>query len=56
MALAFALDRIEMWPLVRLQPNAKNAKVHGDEQAARIAATWPGSAGPCPTSWPRTAN
>ncbi|MCC6001583.1 MAG: ParB N-terminal domain-containing protein, partial [Pararhodobacter sp.] len=39
MTLAFAPERIEHWPLARLQPYAKNAKMHGDEQVARIAAS-----------------
>ena len=39
MTLAFAPERIEMWPLARLQPYAKNAKVHGPDQVAKIAAS-----------------
>ena len=39
MTLAFAPERIEHWPLARLQPYAKNAKMHGPEQVARIAAS-----------------
>ena len=39
MNLAFAPERIEMWPLARLQPYAKNAKVHGPDQVAKIAAS-----------------
>lgn len=39
MTLAFAPERIETWPLERLQPYAKNAKVHRDDQVARIAAS-----------------
>jgi hypothetical protein len=39
MTLSFAPDRIEMWPLARLQPYAKNAKVHGADQVAKIAAS-----------------
>jgi DNA modification methylase len=39
MTLAFAPERIEQWPLARLQPYAKNAKLHGDEQVAKIAAS-----------------
>ncbi len=39
MTLAFAPERIETWPLARLQPYAKNAKMHGDEQVAKIAAS-----------------
>jgi hypothetical protein len=32
MPLSFAPERIEQWPLTRLQPYAKNAKVHGADQ------------------------
>jgi ParB-like chromosome segregation protein Spo0J len=39
MTLAFAPERIEQWPLVRLQPYAKNAKVHGADQVTKIAAS-----------------
>ena len=39
MTLAFAPERIEQWPLARLQPYAKNAKLHGDDQVARLAAS-----------------
>src|SRR5690625_5991813 len=39
MTLSFAPDAIEMWPLSRLQPYAKNAKAHGAEQVAKIAAS-----------------
>ena len=39
MPLAFAPERIETWPLARLQPYAKNAKVHGADQVAKIAAS-----------------
>lgn len=39
MTLAFAPERIEHWPLTRLQPYAKNAKVHGAEQVAKLAAS-----------------
>ena len=39
MTLAFAPERIEHWPLARLQPYAKNAKMHGAEQVAKIAAS-----------------
>ena len=38
MTLAFAPERIETWPLSRLQPYAKNAKQHGANQFAKIAA------------------
>jgi hypothetical protein len=39
MTLAFAPERIEQWPLARLQPYAKNAKLHGADHGARIAAS-----------------
>lgn len=39
MTLSFAPDTIEMWPLARLQPYAKNAKAHGADQVAKIAAS-----------------
>ncbi len=36
MTLSFAPERIEQWPLVKLQPYAKNAKAHGADQVAKI--------------------
>lgn len=39
MTLSFAPDAIEVWPLARLQPYAKNAKAHGADQVAKIAAS-----------------
>lgn len=39
MTLSFAPDRIEMWPLAKLQPYARNAKAHGADQVAKIAAS-----------------
>jgi len=39
MTLSFAPDRIEMWPLAKLQPDARNAKAHGADQVAKIAAS-----------------
>ena len=39
MTLAFAPERIAHWPLARLQPYAKNAKLHRPEQVAKIAAS-----------------
>lgn len=39
MTLAFAPERIETWPLARLQPYAKNAKMHGADQVAKLAAS-----------------
>ena len=32
-------DRIELWPVTRLQPYAKNARTHSDEQVDQIAAS-----------------
>ena len=39
MTLSFAPDAIETWPLARLQPYERNAKTHGADQVARIAAS-----------------
>ncbi|MEJ6479177.1 MAG: site-specific DNA-methyltransferase [Octadecabacter sp.] len=39
MNLSFAPDAIEQRPLESLQPYAKNAKMHGPEQVAKIAAS-----------------
>ena len=39
MTLSFAPDAIEQWPLERLKPYAKNAKMHGADQVAKIAAS-----------------
>ena len=39
MTLAFAPERIEHWPLARLQPYARNAKQHGPDQVAKLAAS-----------------
>jgi ParB-like chromosome segregation protein Spo0J len=39
MTLSFTPSEIEMWPLARLKPYAKNAKTHGAEQVAKIAAS-----------------
>jgi hypothetical protein len=36
---SFAQERIEQWPFVRLQPYARNAKAHGADQVAKIAAS-----------------
>jgi DNA modification methylase len=38
MTLSFAPERIETWPLERLKPYARNAKTHGADQVAKIAA------------------
>jgi ParB-like chromosome segregation protein Spo0J len=37
MTLSFAPERIETWPLERLKPYARNAKMHGADQVAKIA-------------------
>ena len=39
MTLAFAPERIEHWPLAHLQPYARNAKQHGADQVAKLAAS-----------------
>ena len=39
MDLVFAPSQIETWPLERLRPYARNAKMHGDDQVAKIAAS-----------------
>ena len=39
MTLSFAPERIERWPLDRLKPYARNAKTHGTDQVAKIAAS-----------------
>ena len=39
MTLSFAPDAIEQWPLDRLKPYARNAKMHGADQVAKIAAS-----------------
>jgi len=39
MTLSFAPDAIETWALAKLQPYAKNAKMHGADQVAKIAAS-----------------
>jgi hypothetical protein len=50
MTLSFAPERIETWPLARLQPYAKNAKVHGADQVAKIAAVCSSSGIRCSAS------
>ena len=39
MDLVFAPSRVESWPIARLRPYARNAKMHGDDQVAKIAAS-----------------
>ena len=39
MDLAFAPRQIEFWPIERLRPYARNAKMHGPDQVTRIAAS-----------------
>ena len=39
MTLSFAPERIEQWPIARQQPYARNAKTHGADQVAKIAAS-----------------
>ena len=37
MDLVFAPSQIETWPIDRLRPYARNAKIHGTNQVAKIA-------------------
>jgi len=37
--LVFAPSQIESWPIDRLRPYARNAKIHGTDQVAKIAAS-----------------
>ena len=39
MDLVFAPRQIEVWPIEQLRPYAKNAKIHGEAQVAKIAAS-----------------
>jgi ParB-like chromosome segregation protein Spo0J len=39
MDLAFAPSQIETWPIDWLRPCARNAKIHGTDQVAKIAAS-----------------
>jgi len=39
MDLVFTPSQIETWPLDRLRPYARNAKIHGSDQVAKIAAS-----------------
>ena len=39
MTFSFAPEAIETWPLDRLRPYARNAKTHGPDQVAKIAAS-----------------
>jgi len=39
MDLVFAPSEIETWPIAKLHPYARNAKMHGDDQVAKIAAS-----------------
>jgi hypothetical protein len=39
MTLSFAPERIEHWPLARLQPYARTAMTHGADQVANTAAS-----------------
>ena len=39
MDLVFAPSQVESWPIARLRPYARNAKMHGDDQVAKIAAS-----------------
>ena len=37
--LSFLPEQIERWPIVRLVPYAQNARIHSDDQVAKIAAS-----------------
>uniref|UniRef100_UPI004048DAA8 ParB/Srx family N-terminal domain-containing protein n=1 Tax=Yoonia sp. TaxID=2212373 RepID=UPI004048DAA8 len=39
MDLVFAPSEIETWPIDRLRPYTRNAKIHGTDQVAKIAAS-----------------
>jgi DNA modification methylase len=39
MDLVFAPSQVESWPIARLRPYARNAKMHGSDQVAKIAAS-----------------
>jgi ParB-like chromosome segregation protein Spo0J len=39
MDLVFAPSQIVTWPIDRLHPYARNAKIHGTDQVAKIAAS-----------------
>ena len=39
MDLVFAPSQIETWPIDRLRPYARNAKIHGTDEVAKIAAS-----------------
>jgi len=39
MDLVFAPSQIETWPIDRLRPYVRNAKIHGTDQVAKIAAS-----------------
>ena len=39
MDLVFTPSQIESWPIDRLRPYARNAKIHGTDQVAKIAAS-----------------
>ncbi len=39
MDLVFAPSQVESWPIARLRPYTRNAKMHGDDQVAKIAAS-----------------
>lgn len=39
MDLVFTPSQIETWPIERLRPYARNAKIHGADQVAKIAAS-----------------
>ena len=38
-SLPFLPEQIEQWPIARLMPYARNARIHSDDQVAKIAAS-----------------
>lgn len=56
MDLVFAPSQVESWPIARLRPYARNAKMHGDDQVAKIAASMAKFGWKCPAWWPTTAS
>ena len=39
MTLRFCPEQIELWPLARLKPYARNPRTHSDDQVAKLAAS-----------------
>jgi len=47
MALTFTLERIKHWPLARLQPYAKMAKLRGPAKSRSLPPAWSSATNPC---------